>query len=237
LVFKGWQRTSLIEYPGRISTVLFTGGCNLRCPFCYNAELVLEPEAIPDLPEGTVLEYLRANRRLYQAVMVTGGEPTLAPDLPDFFGRVGALGLLRGLETNGTNPAMLESLLRDQQVDFVALDLKSALSWPEYRRAAGLKSTQRELLARVRQSLEILRQSPVEQELRLTVVPDLHEERQLATLARQLRGSRRLVLQQFVPGRTLDPELSKSRPLSGQALRRMAGELSGAVGSVEIRGA
>jgi len=237
LVFKGWQRTSLIEYPDRISTVLFTGGCNLRCPFCYNAELVLNPETIPDLPEGTVLEYLRENRRLYQAVMVTGGEPTLSPGLPEFFLRVRALGLLRGLESNGTNPEMLERLLKDGRVDFVALDLKSSLSWPDYRPAAGLKSSQREILARGRQCGAILRQSAVEYELRLTVVPGLHEMRHLTALARQLRGCRRVVLQQFVPGKTLDPQLGRSRPLAVQSLRRMAAELGGRVESVEIRGA
>jgi pyruvate formate lyase activating enzyme len=237
LVFKGWQRTSLIEYPDRISTVLFTGGCNLRCPFCYNAELVLHPEAIPDLPEDTVLDYLRANRRLYQAVMVTGGEPTLAAELPEFFTRVKSLGLLAGLETNGTNPAMLETLLGDQKVDFVALDLKAPLSWADYRRAAGLPAAQREILALVRRSVELLRASAVEQELRLTVVPGLHEERQFTTLARQLAGVRRVVLQQFVPGKTLDPELGRGRPLPLSGLQRLAALLAPRVGSVEIRGA
>ena len=92
--FKGWQKTSLIEYPGKISTVLFTGECNFRCPFCYNSELVLNPSSIPGIEPSFVLDYLQTNRSLYQAVVVTGGEPTMHEELPIFFKEVKGLSLI-----------------------------------------------------------------------------------------------------------------------------------------------
>jgi pyruvate formate lyase activating enzyme len=207
MVFKGWQKTSLIEYPGRIASVLFTGGCNFRCPFCYNRRLVLEPDSLPDLSSDEVLAYLEKNRRLYQAVVLTGGEPTLQESLGEFCGRIKALGLLVGLETNGSRPETMRSLLEGWLIDYVAMDLKAPLEWEAYRRAAGLAETQRGVLERVRESLELLLSSAVESELRCTAVPGLHSEQDLMAVAELARVARRFALQAFVARDTLDPAL------------------------------
>jgi len=236
LKFKAWHKTSLIEYPGKLSTVLFVGGCNFRCPFCYNASLVLEPDDTPDLPGDTVLDYLAGHRSLYQAAVVTGGEPTLHEGLPDFLEAVKSLGLLAGLETNGSRPVLLGRLLRERLVDFVAMDLKGALEPRAYRKAAGLGP---ELAAAaveaVRESLGHLAaarpgespergtaRSGPEVELRCTVVPSLHRETGLRKLAAELAaaGFPRLVLQQFRPERSLDPALRPERPYSVEELER-----------------
>ncbi len=235
MTFKGWQKTSLIEYPGKVATVLFAGGCGFRCPFCYNAALVLAPEEIPDLAEEVVLSYLADNRRLYQAVVVSGGEPTLSPDLPGFLERVGELGLLRGLATNGSRPEVLGALLERSLVEYVGMDVKAPLDWEAYRAAAGLEETDRQMLPKVEQSIELLRRSRVEVEFRCTAVPGLHSARDLLALAGRLRGARRLALQAFRPGRTLSPALCSAPGYPGEILREVAEQVRGWFSAVEVR--
>ena len=211
MTFKGWRKTSLIEYPGKISTVLFTGGCNLRCPFCYNVQLVLHPEELPDISEDEVLGYMQENRPLYQALVVTGGEPTLHEELPRFLGKTKEAGLAVCVETNGTNPDMLRELVDGATVDYVAMDVKTKLEPAAYAEAAGLAGPA--LYEKVLQSVELLESgSGIDYELRLTVVPGLHSEDDVLTLAEQLNGAKRLILQQFVPGETLVAEVGKRKP-------------------------
>jgi pyruvate formate lyase activating enzyme len=233
--FKGWQKTSLIEYPERIASVLFTGGCNFRCPFCYNRRLVLEPESLPDLSSELVLAYLEENRRLYQAVVVTGGEPTLQEGLGEFCGRIKALGLLVGLETNGSRPEALRSLLEGRLIDYVAMDLKAPLEWEAYRRAAGLAETQRGVLEQVRESLELLASSAVESELRCTAVPGLHTDADLLAVAELARGARRFALQAFRPRDTLDPSFMAAGGYPPSALEAVAARIKGWFGHFEMR--
>ncbi len=236
MTFKGWQKTSLIEYPGKVSTVLFTGGCNFRCPFCYNTSLVLQPQKLPDLPEEIVLEYLHDNRRLYEAVVVSGGEPTLCGELPAFLGRAKSLGLAVGLETNGSDPSVLRALLGEGLVDYLAMDVKAPLRWSSYRAAAGLKEEQQVLLDRVLETLELLKTAPAEVELRCTVVPALHSREDLLVLASQLRGRRRFVLQQFLPDEALDPDFKAKKPFDAGILAGIQRDISPFFESCEIRG-
>ncbi len=213
MTFKGWQKTSLIEYPGKVATVLFAGGCSFRCPFCYNPGLVLEPESIPDLDAEVVLSYLAANRRLYQAVVVSGGEPTLDPGLPGFLEQAGRLEPAaragdQWQPAGGPAPALLERGL----VEYVAMDVKAPLNWEAYRarrgagggraRGAGARAGEHRAAAR----------RPIEVEFRCTAVPGLHSAPDLLALAGELRGARRFVLQSFRPG----PD-----PVAGAGLRRL----------------
>jgi pyruvate formate lyase activating enzyme len=235
VTFKGWQKTSLIEYPGKVATVLFTGGCSFRCPFCHNPGLVLAPQDIPDLSAETVLSYLGDNRRLYQAVVVGGGEPTLSPGLPDFLLRVGRLSLLRGLATNGSRPEVLRALLAEKLVEYVAMDVKAPLDWEAYRIAAGLGQEDGQVLERVRESVAALSRAEVQVEFRCTAVPGLHSAPDLLELAAQLRGARRLALQAFRPGPTLAPGLSAAGRYPEQTLREVAARIGGWFSSVEVR--
>jgi len=235
VTFKGWQKTSLIEYPGQVATVLFAGGCNFRCPFCYNPALVLAPQDIPDLDGGAVLSWLSARRRLYQAVVVSGGEPTLAPGLPDFLRRVGELGLLRGLQTNGSRPEVLGALLDGALLEYVAMDVKAPLRREAYLPAAGLGQEDAGVLERVGESLALLGQARVEVELRCTAVPGLHSAEDLLELASRLRGAARFALQAFRPGNTLSPRLSEAGPYPEHTLRAVAEQVRGWCGAVEVR--
>jgi pyruvate formate lyase activating enzyme len=236
LTFKGWQKTSLIEYPGKIATVLFTGGCNFRCPFCYNADLVQRPQELADLPGETVLEYLRTNRGLYQALVISGGEPTLNAETPEFLAEVKALDLCTGLETNGTNPDMIAGLLKEDLVDYIAMDVKAPLTWEAYRRAAGLNEGNQGWIEKIRATLELLKMTKTEIELRCTLVPKIHNREDLLNLARQLQGHRRFVLQQFVPERALDPLYRDEAPFNAETLRELRSQIADLFGSCEVRG-
>jgi pyruvate formate lyase activating enzyme len=236
LTFKGWQKTSLIEYPGKIATILFTGGCNFRCPFCYNADLVQRPGDLSDLPGESVLEYLRSNRELYQALVISGGEPTLNEAIPEFLGAVKALGLCTGLETNGTNPEMIGRLLEEGLVDYVAMDVKAPVTWPAYQKAAGLAEGDQDWVEKVRDTLELLKTGKAEIELRCTLVPKIHNRANLLHLARQLQGHRRFVLQQFVPERALDPRYRDEAPFSAETLGELRSQIADLFGSCEVRG-
>jgi len=236
LIFKGWQKTSLIEYPGKISTVLFTGGCNFRCPFCYNTELVERPGELADLSAEMVLQYLSENRALYQAVVVSGGEPTLHSRLPEFFERVKDLGLSTGLETNGTNPAMVSQLLQGAGVDFIGMDVKAPLKWSAYQAAAGLAEDRANLLEKVKRTLCLLKGARVLVELRCTVVPGLHERADILALAEQLEGFPSFILQQFKPDGVLEPRMRKVKPFNPQDLEDLRGRISRLFARCELRG-
>jgi len=233
MLFKGWQKTSLIEYPGKVSTVLFTPGCNFRCPFCYNTDLVLRPEKLPDITGESVLRYLKENRKLYQAVMVSGGEPTIHPGLEDFLGKVKGMGFLVGIETNGTNPDMLGRLLEGRTVDFVGMDIKAPLTWERYRKAARIRD--RSLFLNVKKSVRILLKSRIEYEFRTTVVPAVHKKEDVIQIAKQIKGAKRYVLQKFVPGRTLDKRFAKRKPYTSGEMLELKNRIEGYFGSCEAR--
>lgn len=231
--FSGWQKTSLIEYPGKISTVVFTGSCNFRCPFCYNVDLVLNPEKLPPIDESTVLEYLEQNRGLYHAVVVTGGEPTMHKELPKFLGKVKKLDFLVGLETNGTNPMMIERLIKNRLVDFVSLDIKAPLAWEKYKKAAGISD--KRLFESVKKSVKILLGSNVDYEFRTTVVPKIHTEKDIVDISRQIKGAKHYVLQQFLPKNTIDEKFSKATPFRVEKLLNLRLKIKKNVAACEIR--
>jgi pyruvate formate lyase activating enzyme len=234
--FRGWQKTSLIEYPGKISTVLFTGSCNFKCPFCYNRDLVLNPGKLPVINESAVLEYLVDNRGLYHAVIVTGGEPTLQKGLPEFFSKVRDLDFLVGLETNGTNPVLLRKLIRKKLVDFVSLDVKAPLVWEKYKKAAGMSD--KRLFENVLKSVKILLGSDgshIDYEFRTTVVPKIHKEEDIVEIGKQIKGAKKYVLQQFLPKNTVDEKFSEIEPLKPEKLLRMRKKILKLVKACEIR--
>lgn len=195
----GLQKISLIDYPGRIGAIVFTRGCNFRCPYCHNPELVDPVRYAPLLPEAEVLAFLEKRRGKLEAVTVTGGEPTLQKDLEGFLQKVKAMGYLAKLDTNGSNPEMLERLLRGGQVDYLALDVKGPLD--QYGRIAKTRVD----TAKIARSIELVSASAVEHEFRTTVVrSQLDREGLRATAGLLKRGL--YVLQPHVPAKCLDSE-------------------------------
>lgn len=214
---KGWVRTSLIDYPDHIATVLFTGGCNLCCPMCHNADLVLRPRELETLPEDDIWEFLARRSGMVDGVVITGGEPTLQPDLPQLLERLQERGLHVKLDTNGTHPDVLKTLLSKGLVTYVALDVKAPLE--KYPLLCGTPKVD---TGRISGSITMLQESNIDHEFRTTVVPGLLDGDDIEAIARWIKGAKRYVLQQFRPVNTLDPSLEAATPYSPADLQAMA---------------
>lgn len=227
---KGFQGTSLLDYPGKIASLVFFAGCNLTCPFCHNPELLGSAGQLPDYPIDELVAELQRRRRFIDGVVVTGGEPTLAAELEPLLRRIKALGLLVKLDTNGLAPRMLERLIGAGLVDYIALDLKTAL--PRY---GELDSRPVDPDA-LEQSLGLLRKGTVDSELRTTCVPGFVTEQDLHQLGTSIRGARHWVLQQFVPDHALGESCRTLTPYSTERIRQLAGIAAGYVERVSLRG-
>ncbi len=190
----GLQKMTLLDYPGKVACTVFTGGCNLRCPFCHNASLVLPERAGDPMDEAAVLRFLEKRRGLLDGVAVTGGEPLLHADLADFLRRMRALGYLVKLDTNGTFPERLRAVVEEGLVDRVAMDVKNAPLL--YGRTVGLRDFD---LAAVERSRDYLLAGHVACEFRTTVVRGLHTAESLCAAARWIEGAREYYLQQYKP--------------------------------------
>ena len=188
----GFTKTTLLDYPGKIAATIFLGGCNLRCPFCHNAPLVLAPGKEPSHPLDEVLHFLEKRRNVLEGVCISGGEPTLDPALPSLCRKIKSLGYPIKLDTNGTNPGLLRKLAGERLIDHIAMDIKSS---PEnYAKAAGIPHPD---LDKIRASAAWLLTDPLPYEFRTTVVRELHTEEDLRQIARWLSGARAYFLQAY----------------------------------------
>ena len=192
MVFSGFQKLTLLDFPGKTAAIVFTKGCNFRCPFCHNASLVLDREG-DVFSEEDVLLYLDKRKKLLDGLSITGGEPLMHAGLSDFIRRVKALGYAVKLDTNGTYPDRLKALLDEGLLDYVAMDVKSSVSG--YEKAVGLSDSG--FLARVKESIAILSSSGVMHEFRTTVVKGLHTKDDLLGAAALVKGTERYFLQRF----------------------------------------
>ena len=186
----GLNKTTLLDYPEHVAATIFTGSCNFRCPFCHNGDLVLNPSSQPTIEEEKVFSFLHKRKSILSGVCITGGEPTLQKDLPDFIKKVKALGYLVKLDTNGYEPNMLEQLLNANLLDMVSMDIKSSPS--EYGNAAGLPSLD---ITRINASIDLLLNSKVPYEFRTTVVAELHSEDTFIAISEWINGARGYALQ------------------------------------------
>ena len=229
----GIQKLTLLDYPGRVACTVFLNGCNFRCPYCHNAELLGEAEPVMSLEE--LLAFLKKRQGILDGVCITGGEPTLHPELLELIRSIRALGYAVKLDTNGSRPEVLGALLGEGLLDYVAMDLKNG---PEaYALAVGLPAVD---LDRVGESIRLLLDSGREFELRTTVVKPLHSAETLTSMAKWLlkvtrgRGAPRLFVQPFVDRDTV-PVGGLSAP-SGEELEQFLVILSDCAERVEVRG-
>jgi pyruvate formate lyase activating enzyme len=234
---KGWVRTSLVDYPDHIATVLFVGGCNFRCPPCHNAGLVLHPGEMPDVSPDEVWAFLSRRVGLVDGVVISGGEPTLHDGLIPLLRQVRELGagawLDIKLDTNGYRPDVLAALLDEGLVDYVAMDVKAPRR--KYPLLAGRVADDLDL-TRLGRSISLLRDSSLPYEFRTTVVPGLLDEDDVEEIARWVAGAERYALQQFRPLHTLDPALETVTPYPAEQLQAMARRASRWVDQVVVRG-
>ena len=188
----GLQKLTLLDFPGHTACTVFTGRCNFRCPFCQNASLVLHPEDLAVIPQEDVFALLEKRRGLLDGVAVTGGEPTLQPDLPDFLRRVKDMGFETKVDTNGARPRVLARLLAEGLADYVAMDVKSSPAG--YARCAGVAG---DILPAVEESVKLLEESRVPHEFRNTAVKGLHTPEDFDAIGRWLAGTERYFIQCF----------------------------------------
>ena len=226
---KGFEKNSLIDYPGKMCSVVFVGGCNFRCPFCHNKNLVIGHEILPNIPIDDILRYMISKRKWVDGVCVTGGEPTIHSDLPLMLKKFKSKGFLVKIDTNGTNPRMLNRIISDGVVDYIAMDIKAPMQ--RYEDVAKARVSKDDLQL----SIDIIRNSGIGYEFRTTVVPILHTVDDMVSIGRWLQGSKRYVLQQFRPGNNLSEDFSGTKPYEEKTLKEMAEKVRPYFGEVEIR--
>lgn len=223
----------MLDYPDKVACIAFTPGCNMRCGFCHNPEFVL-PEQIQELSSGFIAEetffnFLDQRRGLLEGVVVSGGEPTIWQDLPDFFRKIKEGGYLAKLDTNGNHPTMLERLLSEKLVDYVAMDVKTSLL--EYPSLVG-GGAKAEHIAR---SIELLKASGIPYEFRTTLIKEIHTETVLWDMTELLTGARQYSLQAFRSGHTLNPLFATYHPFSRAEMERLRQQFAATIESVIIR--
>lgn len=219
----GFQKLTLLDYPGHLACLIFTTGCNFRCPYCYNSEMV-DPKKIKAyhdfVPENEIFEHLAKRKKLLDGVVLSGGEPTLQADLEDFIRRIKEMGFLVKLDTNGARPEVLKKLYQKKMLDFVAMDLKSSLS--KYPKVTRVKVDPQ----KIQKSIELIMNSKIPYEFRTTVLPCFHNKTEIEKMAKVIKGAENYFLQQFLPKKTLDPRFMKEKKYSGKELQALA-EIAG----------
>jgi len=227
---KGWQKTSLIDYPGKICSVIFLPKCNFRCPYCQNPDLVLTPEKLSDIPEQDILNHLDSKRKWIDGICITGGEPCLSNDLlPEFIRKVKNMGMLVKLDTNGSNPTMLRQMVNEKLLDYIAMDIKAP---PEKYRFVTRSEVD---ISKIKESIKIIVESGVEYEFRTTIAPDVIEKDDIVKIGEWLNGAKKYVIQSFRPNITLDKSFQEKKPYPPEKLREFADSVRKYFGIVEVR--
>ena len=218
---KGFVNLSLVDWDGKLSSVIFLPNCNFRCPFCYNSTLVLHPEREETIPFERVEDYLKKQRGWIDGVCITGGEPMLHKDLPDFCSKLKKMGFLVKIDTNGSNPTMMKELMDRELIDYIAVDIKAPLTVKKYSKATGINAEK--LLGKAKETVRILLGSKIDYEFRTTVVPTLHEEDDIKEICDGVKGCKKYVLQNFdvsLGKTTIDPDFSKLKPFTDEEMKK-----------------
>ncbi len=233
MLISGIQKFTLLDYPEHPACIMFTPGCNLRCGYCHNPEFVL-PEEIQKIkstfiPEQAILNFLESRRGLLYGVVISGGEPTLMPDLIPFMRTVKRRGFAIKLDTNGNRPDILQKVIDENIVDYVAMDLKTSLE--NYRELTG-PCAYPEFIAK---SISILKQNRVEYEFRSTLLQEIHTPEILERMAKLTDGAEKVYLQKFRPAVTLKPEFANHHPFSDEVMEDIAKQFRNYAKQVFVR--
>lgn len=233
MLISGIQKMTLLDFPDRVACIIFTAGCNFRCGYCHNPEFVL-PEEIQKLknsfiPEVAFFNFLETRRGFLEGVVVSGGEPTLQPDLPEFLKKIKQLGFLVKLDTNGSNFTVVKKIIENKLADYIAMDAKTGL--PGYRDFVGAGAD----TSSIAETAELLKAGDIDYEFRTTLIKEIHTPAALEALKDLVRGGKKLYLQQFRPGHTLSPAFASFHPFSVSETAAIAKDLGQVVKKVEIR--
>jgi pyruvate formate lyase activating enzyme len=200
----GFVKQSLIDYPGKIAAVIFTQGCNFRCGYCHNPQLVL-PELFLNKPEYiplNIISYLNERKNWLDGVVVTGGEPTIHKDLPVFLKEIKALGYSVKLDTNGSNPNMLEQIVKDKLADYIAMDIKIPLEDGMYAKIIGISDVNK-ITENILASVLVLKNAQIDGEFRTTSIPGIHNEGMIELIKKYIDNDKRYKINEFREGKTI----------------------------------
>ena len=211
----GWQKVTLIDYPGKIATGIFLAGCNFRCPYCHNPDLItIEPDK-EYIAEEKIWAYLNKRKGIIDGVCIGGGEPLLNKDLEDFLSKIKKSGYLIKLDTNGFAPDFLAKLINKKLVDYIAMDIKACLD--KYNQVAGAKVD----VNKIKQSIKLIISSGLDYEFRTTVLPKFHDLEEIEKIAKMIKGADKYFLQSFNNKITLDKSLQKASSFTEKELAKM----------------
>lgn len=208
MLISGIKTTTLLDYPGKVAAIIYTLGCNFRCGFCHNPEFVLPDEVRKQkddvISEEAFFRFLETRKNFLEGVVICGGEPTIHQDLPEFASKIKNLGYLVKLDTNGSHPRMLQTMLVQQLVDYVAMDIKAPIE--RYTSLVGVSHDTNAY----RESIRLLLTSDIDYEFRSTVIQGWHTEVDIREMAQDIAGAKKYFLQNYRPNHTLDPNFSGS---------------------------
>ena len=228
MLIGGLQKMTLIDYPDKIAATVFTVGCNFRCSFCHNPDIV--KNGLATITEKEFFDFLSKRKKLLEGIVITGGEPTLHRDLVDFISQIKDMGYLVKLDSNGTKPHVLKRLIKNDLIDYVAMDIKAP--WSKYRDVVCRETD----VSKIKESVKILKEGNVDYEFRSTVLPELHSLDDLVKMARQIKGAKKYYLQQFVAGDNLmDESFSQQRPYTKKQMNEVAREIREWFGKCLVR--
>lgn len=229
MLLSGYEKLTLLDYPGKLAAVVFTIGCNFRCPFCHNPELVDLRLAHGETSEDNFFEFLKKRKGILEGVCITGGEPTIQLGILEFIEKIKTLGFLVKLDSNGTRPDVLKKVIEANMVDYIAMDIKNS---PEkYRHAVGTVLD----IERIKLSASLIMQSGIEYEFRTTAVPGMHTEQDFEAIAQWIKGANKYYLQEYREGKILDPRLKNKTKGKELNLDRIKEEIKHWFGKVDVR--
>lgn len=226
----GLERSSLLDYPGKISAIIFTHGCNLRCPYCHNPELVIEGfNKDGSFSEKDILSFLESRKGKLDALVITGGEPLVQSNLLPFIKKVKEMGFLIKLDTNGTFPDRLKDFIKTGLIDYIAMDVK-------YPKVEYVKNSMiPEIAKKIERSIKIIMDSGLDYEFRTTYVKPLHSLESAEGIGQMIKGAKNYYIQNFRPGKTIDPTLTKENSFTTKELEQIKKIIKKYVEDVQIR--
>ncbi|KAF0158987.1 MAG: pyruvate formate lyase activating enzyme [Syntrophaceae bacterium] len=225
----GLQKVSLIDYPGKISAIIFTQGCNFRCPYCHNPELVEQKLYRPCLSEKDILAFLTTRQGKLDAVTITGGEPTLQKDLIPFIKKIRNMGFAVKLDSNGSQPDVLASMIQERLLDFVALDVKAPIE--KYQSVVQIPVA----IDVIRESIRLVLKAKIQHEFRTTILASLLTAKDILAIVREIAGAKRYALQKFQPARTLNKRYIQEKTYSDEEFLKIKKQLEKNVPLIIIR--
>jgi len=216
MLIAGFQKMTLLDYPDKIAALIFTQGCNFACGYCHNPEMIPSVRILPYQPElepNAILNFLSRRRGLLDGVVISGGEPTLHADLGDFMESIKSMGFLVKLDTNGSNPEILERLLEKNLLDYIAMDVKHNVK--DYQ-----SLVKNDCVPDIQKSIEIIKDSGIDYEFRSTLVPGTHESKDISAMGEMIRGAKQWYLQNFRPLKTLTRNMQLLKPFTPKELKK-----------------